>query len=237
MRTERHPDAAKVHRVWVDAGDGVERHVWCGAFNMSAGDVVPLATPGTVDARRQGDRAQADPRSIDSQGMLCSARELGLGDDHTGILILPAEHAARRSVRTRRSASRPRSSSTSTSRATVPTAGATSASHARSAASLGLALLPAPQSLSRPTARHDRATVELVDGERCPRFTTIVLSGVAGQSVTGVDRVRRLQAAGMRSINNVVDVSNYVMLELNQPNHAYDLDTLGGQRLPHPARP
>ena len=48
MRTERHPDAAKVHRVWVDTGDGVERHVWCGAFNMSVDDVVPLATPGTV---------------------------------------------------------------------------------------------------------------------------------------------------------------------------------------------
>src|SRR5207244_547816 len=48
LRTERHPQAAKVHRVWVDAGDGVERHVWCGAFNMAADDIVPLATPGTV---------------------------------------------------------------------------------------------------------------------------------------------------------------------------------------------
>src|SRR5215210_6030214 len=48
LKTERHPDAAKVHRVWVDAGDGVERHVWCGAFNMTAGDVVPLAQPGTA---------------------------------------------------------------------------------------------------------------------------------------------------------------------------------------------
>ena len=47
LRTERHADAAKVHRVWVDAGDGVERHVWCGAFNMQAGDLVPLATLGT----------------------------------------------------------------------------------------------------------------------------------------------------------------------------------------------
>ena len=45
LRTERHPDAAKVHRVFVDAGDGAERHVWCGAFNMAPGDVVPLATP------------------------------------------------------------------------------------------------------------------------------------------------------------------------------------------------
>ena len=48
VRTERHPDAAKVHRVWVDAGDGVERHVWCGAFNMSAGDVIPLDRKSVV---------------------------------------------------------------------------------------------------------------------------------------------------------------------------------------------
>jgi phenylalanyl-tRNA synthetase beta chain len=88
LRTERHPDAAKVHRVWVDAGDGVERHVWCGAFNMAAGDVIPLATPGTA----MPDGRLIEPRpilNIESQGMLCSARELGLGDDHSGILILP----------------------------------------------------------------------------------------------------------------------------------------------------
>jgi phenylalanyl-tRNA synthetase beta chain len=69
--------------------------------------------------------------------------------------------------------------------------------------------------------------VELVDGERCARFTTVVLSGIEVQpSPEWV--VRRLAAAGMRPINNVVDASNYVMLELNQPNHAYDLDALGG---------
>ena len=61
LRTQRHPDAAKVHRVWVDAGDGVERHVWCGAFNMNDGDLIPLATLGTKmpDGReilRRGDR-------------------------------------------------------------------------------------------------------------------------------------------------------------------------------------
>ncbi|MSY75734.1 MAG: phenylalanine--tRNA ligase subunit beta, partial [Actinobacteria bacterium] len=87
LRTERHPDAAKVHRVWVDAGDGVERHVWCGAFNMQADDIIPLATPGTT----MPDGRVIEPRpilSIESQGMLCSAHELGLGDDHSGILIM-----------------------------------------------------------------------------------------------------------------------------------------------------
>jgi len=88
LRTERHPDAAKVHRVFVDAGDGAERHVWCGAFNMKPGDVIPLATPGTV----MPDGRTIEPKpilGISSDGMLCSARELGLGDDHSGILILP----------------------------------------------------------------------------------------------------------------------------------------------------
>ena len=88
VRTERHPDAAKVHRVFVDAGDGHERHVWCGAFNMQAGDIVPLATPGTT--MPDGRTIEARPiLGIQSEGMLCSARELGLGDDHSGIIILP----------------------------------------------------------------------------------------------------------------------------------------------------
>src|SRR5688572_12181769 len=89
-RLERHPDAAKVQRVWVDAGDGVPRHVWCGAFNMQPGDIVPLATLGTEmpDGRTIERRGIL---GIDSEGMMCSARELGLGDDHSGIMILPAD--------------------------------------------------------------------------------------------------------------------------------------------------
>ena len=75
VRTERHPDAAKVHRVYVDAGDGRERHVWCGAFNMQPDDIVPLATLGTTmpDGRTIERRGIL---GIDSEGMLCSSREL-----------------------------------------------------------------------------------------------------------------------------------------------------------------
>ncbi|MGB0112165.1 MAG: hypothetical protein WBP59_02995, partial [Ilumatobacteraceae bacterium] len=88
LRLEQHPDAAKVQRVYVDAGDGVERHVWCGAFNMAVDDIVPLATLGTTmpDGRTIERRGIL---GIDSDGMLCSATELGLGDDHSGIRILP----------------------------------------------------------------------------------------------------------------------------------------------------
>ena len=89
-RTERHPDAAKVIRVWATTGEGDERHVWCGASNFAPGDVVPLATLGTTmpDGRTIERRGIL---GIDSEGMLCSARELGLGDDHSGILVLPAD--------------------------------------------------------------------------------------------------------------------------------------------------
>ncbi len=88
LRTERHPDAAKVHRVYVDAGDGVELHVWCGAFNMKPGDLIPLATLGTTmpDGRVITARGIL---GIDSHGMLCSGSEIGLDADAEGILILP----------------------------------------------------------------------------------------------------------------------------------------------------
>ena len=224
LRTERHPDAAKVHRVFVDAGDGVERHVWCGAFNMKPDDVVPLATAGTA----MPDGRVIEPKpilGIPSQGMLCSASELGLGSDHSGILILPA----------RTPLGQPYGEVLGLSEEVVydldvmrnrPDAYGHLGVARDVAAHLGVALAPTPPfpELSAPVRS---ATVELVEGPRCPRFTTIVISNVAvGPSPDWMSS--RLAAAGMRSINNVVDVSNYVMLETNQPNHAYDFDTLGG---------
>ncbi len=223
LRTERHPEAAKVHRVFVDAGDGVERHVWCGAFNMAAGDVLPWATPGTL----MPDGRTIEPRpilGISSEGMLCSARELGLGDDHAGILILPSDTPL----------GVPYGEALGIETETVfdvdltrnrPDCWGHLGAARDVAAKLGVALAAAPLPLVA-DGPHRSAPVVLVDGERCPRFSTLVLSGVSvGASTPWM--ARRLAAAGMRSINNVVDVSNYVMLELNQPNHAYDLDTLG----------
>lgn len=224
LRTERHPDAAKVHRVFVTTGEGVERHVWCGAFNMQAGDIIPLATPGTV----MPDGRAIEPRpilGIDSQGMLCSARELGLGDDHAGILILPP--GTPRGV--------PYGEALGLQTETVfdidltrnrPDCWGHRGVARDLGAHLGVALNPV---ITTPTPNGPvrSAPVELIDGERCTRFTTIVLSGIT--VTTSPEWIqRRLTAAGMRPINNVVDASNLVMLELNQPNHAYDLDTLGG---------
>ncbi|HEX2783476.1 MAG TPA: phenylalanine--tRNA ligase subunit beta [Ilumatobacteraceae bacterium] len=226
VRTERHPDAAKVHRVYIEAGDGRERHVWCGAFNMQAGDVVPLATPGTA----MPDGRVIEPKpilGIQSDGMLCSARELGLGDDHAGIVILPSNvplgvpygEALGMQTETVYDVDVTRN---------LPDCFGYLGVARQVAARLGIPVtLPSAAITATSGAPTRQATVELVDGNRCARFTSTVISGVR---VTSSPEwiVHRLTAAGMRSINNVVDVSNYVMLELNQPNHAYDLDALGG---------
>ncbi len=219
IRVEQHPDAAKVRRVWVDAGDGAERHVWCGASNMGAGDVVPLATLGTtmpngMTIERRG------ILGIDSEGMLCSAAELGINDDHSGILLLPADSALG-----------------------VPYGEVLGLDHdvvfdldltrnrpdcwsvegiARDLAAWRKVPFAAraPMIAERGVARTIPVEV-LTDG--CGRFTATVMSGVVvGASPEWM--IRRLEAVGMRSINNVVDVSNYVMLDIGQPNHAYDFD-------------
>ncbi|MEN9822768.1 MAG: phenylalanyl-tRNA synthetase beta chain [Actinomycetota bacterium] len=224
LRTERHPEAAKVHRVFVDAGDGVERHVWCGAFNMSAGDVVPLATGGTV----MPDGRLIEPKpilGIPSQGMLCSARELGLGDDHSGILLLDTSTPLGIPYGEALGLAEEIVYDLDVLRNRPDAYGHVGV--ARDLAAHYGSSLAAPTAWPTATGPTRSAPVEILAGERCPRFTTLVISGVrVGSSPEWM--ARRLAAAGMRSINNVVDVSNYVMLQTNQPNHAYDLDTLGG---------
>jgi phenylalanyl-tRNA synthetase beta chain len=226
VRTERHPDAAKVHRVYVDAGDGRERHVWCGAFNMHAGDIVPLALPGT--AMPDGRLIEPKPiLGIQSDGMLCSARELGLGEDHSGIIILPPQSPLGVPYGDALGLTKEIVYDLDVTRNLPDCFGHLGVARLISGR-LGATVAPAIDEVPISSGAEVRqATVALVDGQRCARFTSTVISGIrVGPSPDWM--VRRLTAAGMRAINNVVDVSNYVMLELNQPNHAYDLDTLGG---------
>ncbi|MFM8564454.1 MAG: phenylalanine--tRNA ligase subunit beta [Acidimicrobiia bacterium] len=224
IRTERHPDAAKVHRVFLDCGDGTEHHVWCGAFNMQPGDVIPWATPGTT--MPDGRAIETKPIvGIPSEGMCCSARELGLGDDHGGILILDPNTPV----------GVPYGKALGLAEEVVydldvlrnrPDAYGHVGVARDLAARFGVPFSASDGSI-KATGALKSAPVEIVAGDRCPRFTTIVLSGV--RVTTSPDwMASRLAAAGMRSINNVVDVSNYVMLETNQPNHAYDFERLGG---------
>jgi phenylalanyl-tRNA synthetase beta chain len=218
--------ANKIHLVVVDAGDGQPLEVGCGAFNMAPGDLVPLATVGTTmpNGMEIGRRKMA---GVVSNGMLCSARELGLDDYHAGIYLLPSDLQPGTPFKEAMgieadvlydleiNPNRPDAMSI--------------AGVARDlAARMRLPFaIPEPVVELAPANAIDRVAVEILDPELCGRFEARVITGV--QVGPGDPRIAgRLAALGMRSINNVVDASNYVMLELGQPNHPYDLAKVAG---------
>jgi len=218
--------ANKIHMVVVDAGDGEPLEVGCGAFNMVAGDLVPLATIGTTmpNGMEIGRRKMA---GVWSNGMLCSATELGLGADHAGIFILPA-HLAPGTPFTEAMGIASDVLYDLEINPNRPDAMSVAGVARDLAAKLRLPFtLPTPTAPTVPADRVRGVTVEVLDTDRCGAFEARVLRNVTvgpGDPRLAV----RLALMGMRSISNVVDVSNYVMLELGQPNHPYDLAKVAG---------
>lgn len=219
LRTEKHPDAAKVTRCWVDAGDGIERHVWCGATNMGPGDVVPLATLGTVmpDGREISRRGIL---GIDSEGMLCSPVEIGLADDAAGLLILDPGTPLGRDPFEVLGAEHDVVFDLDLTRNRPDCWG--HAGVARDLAAHFGVSYRGPDVNGVEAAGEPRSIPVRIDSPaECGMFSVWGISGVkVGPSPARV--ARRLELLGMRSINNVVDASNLTMLETNQPNHAYD---------------
>lgn len=229
LEVRPHPDADRIRLVDVDAGDGTVLQVACGAFNFAAGDLVPLATVGTVlpDGTEIASRRM---RGQLSEGMLCSARELGLGDDHSGILVLPPGLQP----------GTPLTEALDLGMDVVyeldvlpnrPDALSVAGVARDLAARQGVPfVVPEPVVEESGLDASELASVEILAPDLCGRFLARVLSGVRlGPSPRWL--ARRLVAAGMRPINNVVDVSNYVMIELGQPNHTYDLSAVPGGSL------
>ena len=226
LETRPVPGANKIHQVIVDLGDGEPLEIGCGAFNMVAGDLVPLATIGTVmpGGMEIGRRKMA---GVWSNGMLCSSRELGLGDEHAGILVLP-EHLQPGTPFTEAMGITPDVLYDLEINPNRPDAMSVAGVARDLAARLGLPFaLPEPAPAQLPAALVRTVSVEILDPERCGSFEARVLRGVT-VGPGDVALATRLTLMGMRSINNVVDVSNYVMLELGQPNHPYDLGKVAG---------
>ncbi len=233
LEVREHPDADRIRLVDVDAGDGTPLQICCGATNMVAGDLVPLATIGTVMpgglqiARRK-------MRGQESNGMLCSAAEMQLGDDHDGILVLGSDSVPGTPINDALGVvadvvyefdalpNRPD---------TLSIAGVARdlAAHQRVPFTLpvtGGDLVD----VAAGEVGSERCSVDIQAPDLCGRFLVRQLSGVSvGPSPAWL--AQRLIAVGMRPINNVVDVSNYVMVELGQPNHTYDLAKLPGGHL------
>ena len=218
LRTERHPDAEKVHRVYVTTDGSNELHVWCGAFNMAPGDKIPLATLGTKmpDGREILRRGIL---GIDSEGMLCSAKELELNDDHGGILVLPPDAPLGVDAFDALGVTTDTVFDLDLTRNRPDCWG-----HMGVARDLAahMRLAFGSDTGGQPSHPEHRLPIEIVDAESCGRFTAIVIKNIkVGPSPQWLQD--RLTRSGMRPINNVVDASNFVMLERNQPTHAYDL--------------
>jgi phenylalanyl-tRNA synthetase beta chain len=231
LSAERHPNADRLRVCSVDLGEGEPAGIVCGAPNVAAGQTVAVALPGALLPGAEKPLGVAKLRGVESRGMILSARELGLGDDHSGIMELPdgpppgtpladvlplAETVLELEI-------------TSNRPDCLAVYGVAREVHAVTGAPL------APLDESDPPAEGAEdvtalAAVEVHDPDLCPRYMGRVFTDVrVGPSPDWL--ARRLEAAGMRAINNVVDVTNYAMLLTGQPLHAFDLDRLAGSKV------
>lgn len=225
---ERHPDADRLSVCRVDAGGDEPIEVVCGAPNVAQGQKIAFAPAGTV--LPDGTKLKKTKiRGVVSRGMICSARELGLGEDHDGILVLDAEAPVGAPA-----AEVLGGGDVVIEMEITPNRGdwASMLGMAREVRShFGGELTPPdtqPSEAGAPAA--DQVAVEIEASDGCPRYVARIVRGVeVGPSPEWLRE--RLEAAGIRAINNVVDVTNLVMLELGQPLHAFDLATLHGGRV------
>lgn len=229
---ERHPHADKLQVALVQTGRGAPLRIVCGAPNIRVGQKVPLALlgatlPGDIKVGRR------EVRGVVSEGMLCSARELGIHDDHLGILILHPEskigaslaglgNAEDHILEVEPTTNRPDLSSV------IGVAREVSAITGK----------PLNHTTTRATNRQTYPcplTVKVMNRKLCPRFMAVLIKNIAvGASPWRMQE--RLARAGIRPINAVVDITNYVLLEYGQPLHAFDADKLGQTIIVRPAK-
>ncbi len=229
LEADAHPDADRLRVCRVDVGAGEPAQIVCGATNVAAGQTVAVARPGAVmpDGTELG---SATLRGVVSEGMILAEDELAIGPDHSGIIVLDSDGAAPGTplaevlaiaddvLELEVTPNRPDC---------LGVYGVAREVHAATAA----ALQPPPWQ-DDPGSDGEVAGVDIAVevGELCPRFTSRLFEGVAIAPSPEWLKAR-LAAAGQRSISNVVDITNYVMLLTGQPMHAFDFDRVAGGRL------
>jgi len=228
----RHPDADRLSVCQVDDGTGELVDVVCGAPNVVQGMISPLAKPGVTlpDGLKL---RKAKIRGVVSNGMLCSAVELGLGDESDGILSLPADAPVGQAL-----VDYLQLPDAVIDLDLTPNRGDCFSvlGIARDVAALTAASLKDPAVKAVNTTIDDTYPVELIEPAGCPRFAGRVIRGIDPAAVSPLWMTERLRRAGLRAISPVVDVTNYVMLEYGQPLHAYDNSLLQGPIRPRLAK-
>ncbi|OQW52790.1 MAG: phenylalanine--tRNA ligase subunit beta [Proteobacteria bacterium SG_bin7] len=228
LERNQHPNADRLTLCQVTTGSGKVHQIVCGAKNHKAQDKVVVALPGAI-LPGNFEIKLSKIRNIDSMGMLCSEKELGLSTESEGIMILPTDAPVGKSF------SEYKGLNDIFFEVKVTPNRADALSHfglAREIASLLEKEYNFPLKSLEENGKSSKEQIKLLvnDKTRCPRYTGRYFSGIkVGPSPDWIKT--RLESLGMKSINNVVDITNYVMLELGQPLHAFDADQVSGETI------
>lgn len=218
----QHPDADKLRVCQVSDGNETVQVV-CGAANARQGLKIPFARLGAVLPGLAIKKAKL--RGVESFGMLCAAQELGMAEKSEGLLELPADAPVGQCVREYL-----KLDDKALEVDLTPNRGdcLSVRGMAREVSAITGARYAAPEIKAVAAAADDRVPVEIFAAQACPRYVGRVVRNVDLSVATPLWMAERLRRAGLRSIDPVVDITNYVLLELGQPMHAFDLDTLQG---------
>ncbi|MBX9881734.1 MAG: phenylalanine--tRNA ligase subunit beta [Sphingomonas sp.] len=231
LSAERHPQADKLQVLMVETGEGAPLQVVCGAPNARAGLVGVLGTPGAVVPANGMVLKVAAVRGVESNGMMCSARELQLGEDHDGIIELPANAPVGTAFADYAGLADP-VIDVSVTPNKQDCMGVRGIARDLAAAGLGtlkpLAVSPVEGSGAGPDVRTD-------DPDGCPAFFAQAVRGVSNRPAPDW-MARRLKAVGLNPKSALVDITNYVMLDLGRPLHVYDMAKLSGPLVARKAR-
>jgi len=230
LETAKHPNADKLNICQVDVGTGHNLTIVCGAPNVAPGIKVPCALVGAkLPPAEEGgapfEIKLSQLRGVESQGMLCSARELKLSEDHGGLLILPDDAQIGQDIRDTLKLD----DTIFEIKLTPNKADCLSVfGIAREVAAITGAPLLNPAFPAAKVSLDERLPVTLSAPDLCGRFSGRVIRHVNARAATPAWMVSRLERAGQRSVSALVDISNYVMLELGRPSHVFDLDKIHG---------
>jgi phenylalanyl-tRNA synthetase beta chain len=225
----QHPDADRLRICQVDVGQGALLNIVCGAPNARVGIKIPCATVGAeLPPGEDGKPFKIKVgklRGVESQGMLCSAKELKIADDNGGLLELPADAPLGQNIREYLNLD----DTLMTLKLTPNLAHCLSVyGIAREVSALTGAPLKAPTFQAVAATNADKVAVNISAPDLCGRFSGRVVRGVNTQAQTPAWMVNHLARCGQRSVSPLVDISNYVMFELGRPSHIFDLDKIQG---------
>ena len=223
LSAEKHPDADRLQICRVKVGDGEPLQIVCGASNARAGLKAPCALVGAVLPGFEIKRAKV--RGVESFGMMCSAKELGIAEESNGLLELPVDAPVGHDIRDWLVLN----DRLFTLKLTPNRSDCLSLlGLAREVSALTGAPLTVPETVAVPVTHQEQKAVKVSAPEACPRYAGRVIRGVDATAATPDWMKQRLERSGLRCLTAIVDVTNYVLLELGQPLHAFDLAKLQG---------